>query len=528
MKKIVLFVISVVILLPVSAQYNSIYYNNIIVAPDNTPVSIDDIDQVKFVSDTENEDTTGQNPDVLIMYMKDGTIHRGLCGTNEASIFPFRYDTYEERYRSYTHHKYNYDVEWNVNGVAQTDGNYSVGIVWKDVLKADFKNIRNGICFGITPDLTIEQCDYMQYVSDSLELYRMDGMKDVHYMLVGSKVPDDFYLKQPGSSFFVFLVQTRYYKNNLNWLKIPLEYGKTYYYRTFCQGDMLQHGEMKTVTFYGDEKSFRVPNVMEDSGYSVRYMATDEAYREFCSCFADSITPPAWVKFGNLWEEWMQAEEAKKIDFSSFSTPVEFDNGTAYDLHHVPSEFYTWLTQREIVIDALNGIKEIRKTADSSGDSITLASYELVTTDDEWGIPGNKYVRYMPTTKNVNYAITYSSNEIVPGVRYKLQMNFAPETEYENTDSTSQYFLPTAVRLRALSGINNSYSSDSRTPYFIMNETIPATEITSIEVDYFSNSDMELELIYEGRTTNAQAHRGTHNRIMRVAEIRLTPINEQP
>jgi hypothetical protein len=136
-------------------------------------------------------------------------------------------------------------------------------------------------------------------------------------------------------------------------------------------------------------------------------------------------------------------------------------------------------------------------------------------------VPGDKYVRFVPNDATMNPGVTYRSNEVIPGVRYKLQLNFAPETEIENTEATANDFLPTKVQVYSVIGYERTRIN---LPTDVKNVTeIPATEVTTIEVENFSTQTMGLNLKIETRVTSVEARKGTHNRIMRIAEIRLVP-----
>lgn len=286
---------------------------------------------------------------------------------------------------------------------------------------------------------------------------------------------------------------------------------------------MIQHGEEKTLTFYDVEKSFRIPYVMEDSNYFIGIKPTDTAYSAFCRHFADTVVTPTWKELEPLWQEWQKTDEAKQIGLTSYySNPRTFDNGTTFDLTYIPNEFYTWFVHREIVIDPYQGIAEISKTWDTSyKDSVEMASPFVITPDKSWNVPGDKYVRFVPNYATVNPFVTYRSDEVIPGVRYKLQLNFAPETEIENTETTANDFLPTKVQVYSVIGYEGTRIN---LPTDVNKSTeIPATEVTTIEVENFSTQAMGLNLKIQTRVGSADVRNGINNRIMRIAEIRLVP-----
>lgn len=486
MKKNILLLAAIAILLPIQAQ------QNILLAPNNTPVLVDDIDRVTYEAGTEAADSAEGASDVLKMYMKDGTVYSRTCGQYGAGISLFSYIPYNNRYTTTTTHQNDYQVEWNVNGVGQTDDCYSVGIWWQKSLSG-FENVRSGICFGSSPELTIEQSDYVQYVDDSSEF---PYNRNLHYMFIGSKLRLPMRLQ--GCSYgFDYQSYSDYIQvEEDNWLQVPLEYGKTYYYRTFVQGDMIQHGEMKTVTFYDVEKSFRVPKVIDDAGYYGYPIPTEEACQKFGAHFPDSVTPPTREQIKMLWIEWQKTDEAKQIDISADCTPVEFENGTAYDLHRIPDEFYTWLIHREVVID-------VTRIADSQN-----ATYSIRTIDESWNVPGKYYVKVEPSPGGINPMITYRCSEVVPGLRYKLMIVFVP--------STGDVWKPTRIRVLTLpNGVR----------LFNNNVDIPATEITTLEAENVSTAAMGMDLQIQTSVLARQI--ATYSREMRIADIRFVPMTQE-
>ena len=489
MKKIIILLITFAIILSASAQ------QDILVSPDMTPVLIDDIDWITYEKDNTNSDSSGENPDILKMYMKDGTVHSRVCGKYSANIYWFTYNPYDNQYKSITKHQNDYSVEWNVNAVGKTDGSYCVGIAWENHLTG-FNNVRSGICFGKNPDLNIEESEYVQYVDDSSEF---PYNRSKHYMFIGSKLLPmyltgcgDFVVESHGSGDIVI--------GRDNWLKVPLEYGETYYYRTFIQGDMMQHGEMKTLTFYDKEKSFRVPKVIDDAGYEGCPIPTEDACQKFTVHFPDSVTPPSRSQLKDLWIEWLKTEEAQKIDLSADCSPIEFDNGVVYDLHRIPDEFYTWLIHRNVIVDVVHGITEWEN-----------ATWTFKVSEASWNLPYEYYI-IANALGGINPMITYRCGGVVPGVRYKLQITFVPDV-----DNGAK---PTRLRVTS-KPLENSGGTMSETRLF-NSVDIPPTEITVLEADDVTTKTMGVDLVLQ---TNIMARQiSTFSREIRIADIRFVPV----
>lgn len=462
--------------------------------------------------------------DVTILHMKDGTTKRYTNGAKGATSIQF-FDyapakTYAPDYTS--KHENDYVAEWNVNQVCQIDGEYVVGLFWEDNLPSNFKAI-SGVLFGTAPGLTLDNCQEKKYATDAYVHYRYSGYLSVvinehtHYMWFGNKI------KKPMSmSFDEYRFES--YDTIANFIRTPLEVDHTYYYRTFSEGKALVDGEEQTVVFYGEERSFRVPRIMADYVYYPYLRATDKALATFAAAhLPDSIAVPTWKQWEPLWNLWRATDEGKNYDLSADITTEEFDDGTGYRLNRIPDEFYTWIANREIVIDPFN-VLEIPRVYDSTvKDSVyTMTLSYIENVDEKWGIPGGKYIRFEPLITTMNQSITYRSKEVVPGVRYKLQMNLAPETGEES----EVYMLPTKLRVYSISG-DKSDEIDLPGKEAKGGVTIPTTETTTIEMDNFSTTAVGLDLRYQTAVTNAEIRRGQFNRILRIAEMRLTPVTDE-
>ena len=462
--------------------------------------------------------------DVTILHMKDGTTKRysnGVKGATSIQFFDYApAKTYAPDYTS--KHENDYVAEWNVNQVCQIDGEYVVGLFWEDNLPSNFKAI-SGVLFGTAPGLTLDNCQEKMYATDARVQYRYSGYLSVvtdehtHYMWIGSKIKKSMCMNIDGKNFIS-------YDTIANFIRTPLEIDHTYYYRTFSEGKALVGGEELTVVFYGEERSFRVPRIMADYVYYPYLRATDKALATFAAAhLPDSIAVPTWKQWEPLWNLWRATDEGKNYDLSADITTEEFDDGTGYRLNRIPDEFYTWIANREIVIDPFN-VLEIPRVYDSTvKDSVyTMTLSYIENVDEKWGIPGGKYIRFEPLITTMNQSITYRSKEVVPGVRYKLQMNLAPETGEES----EVYMLPTKLRVYSISG-DKSDEIDLPGKEAKGGVTIPTTETTTIEMDNFSTTAVGLDLRYQTAVSNAEIRRGQFNRILRIAEMRLTPMPDE-
>lgn len=462
--------------------------------------------------------------DVTILHMKDGTTKRytnGVKGATSIQFFDYApAKTYAPDYTS--KHENNYVADWNVNQVCQIDGEYVVGLFWEDNLPSNFKAI-SGVLFGTAPGLTLDNCQEKKYATDAYVQYHYSGYLSVvtdehtHYMWIGSKIKKSMCMNIDGKNFISS-------DTIANFIRTPLEVDHTYYYRTFSEGKALVDGVEQTVVFYGEERSFRVPRIMADYVYYPYLRATDKALAAFAAAhLPDTIAVPTWKQWEPLWNLWRATDEGKNYDLSADITTEIFDDGTGYRLNRIPDEFYTWIANREIVIDPFN-VAEITRGFDSTiKDSVNFANPNYIeNVDEKWGVPGGKYVRFEPVIFTANYSVTYRNDEVVPGVRYKLQLNFPPETDEENM--AEKY--PTKI---CVYSINGSKSDKITLPGEDKKGavTIPVTETTTIEVDNFSTTSVGLNLQYQTAVLNNEWRKKIFNRVMRIAEMRLTPVTNE-
>ena len=464
--------------------------------------------------------------DVTVLHMKNGTTKRYTNGVKESTSIDFYEHTSGNSFSPdyTTTHENGYSVDWGVNYVTRLNDEDFVGLFWEDKVPANFQ-AKHGVCFGTKAGLTVDNCEQKVYATDTkVTVGRNTGNLSqltndhTHYMWIGPK-------KEINMTMFLEHI-TFTTTDTLNYIMTPLEKGQTYYYRFFSEGQVIEGGQQKTVVFYDDEKSFRVPRVMDDFEYYPYPQGTKAAIDAFSAAHFEGFTVPTWQQMEPLWNKWRATDEGKNIDLSADITTEEFDDGTGYRLNRIPDEFYTWMANREIVIDPFD-VAEISKYYDRAyGDSLLTVTLEKVTNiDTKWGVPGGKYIRFTPYTATLNYSFTYKSNEVVPGVRYKLCLNFAPETVIENTDTTATIFLPTKIRVNTMYGNQKVQLTPSGSSSTTME--ISATETTTINIEDFYTTAMGLNLIYETRVRAAEIRKGAYNRILRVAEIRLIPIKNE-
>jgi hypothetical protein len=442
---------------------------------------------------------------VTILHMKDGTTRRYTNGTKEATNIRFyEYAPAETATPHYTTtHDNGYQATWDVNQVWKIDGKYVVGLFWQSDIPNNFQ-ARHGVCFGTKPGLTVDDCDNKTYATD------LNGYPGCHYMVIGEKWKGNMEMtinvEHQELSFYI-------YDNNNNRIITPLELGQTYYYRTFAECQVEQNGQQETTVLYGAEQSFKVPKLMTDFGYANPARFSSEALEAFAKHFPAGVTAPTWEQMESLWNLWLLTDEAKQMDLSADISSMTFDDGQGYIINHIPDEFYTWITNREIVIDPLDGIYAVSQIENSQTRELepTITPQLVSNVDASWGVPGNRYVRFEPNRTTVNHSVTYRSGEAVAGVPYDVIIVFAPET----VDSSQ---IPTKVNVNA-----NAVGSESSNQ-LISSLEVPADKTTNAQVaEKFSITSMGIDLIIKTNTKSSEFYRNKFSRTMRIAEIRLIP-----
>ena len=437
--------------------------------------------------------------DVTILHMKDGTTRRFVNGSKETTNIRFyEYTPSETTPHFTTKHDNGYQATWDVNQVWTIDGKYVVGLFWESDLPENFQ-ARHGVCFGTKPGLTVDDCENKSYATD------LQDFPGCHYMMIGEKWKP--YLTIDSIPFF-------YVKEENNRIITPLELGQTYYYRTFAECLVEESGQQKTIVMYGTERSFKVPKLMADFGYSNPARFSFDALEAFAKHFSEGVTAPTWEQMESLWNLWLSTDEAKQMDLSADISSMTFDDGQGYTINRIPDEFYTWMINREIDIDPLDGIFEVSQHQNSRTLELepTITPRLVSNVDASWGVPDNKYVRFEQNKTIINHSVTYRSNEVVAGVPYDIIIVFAPETVESEQ-------LPTKVRVSA------NAVGDNTSDELVDSKEIPADKTTAIQVaNKYSVNSMGIDLNIGTRVSSAELRQKRFDRNLRIAGIRLKPV----
>ena len=427
--------------------------------------------------------------DVTVLHMKDGTTRRYTNGVmNTTNMTFYEYNRHQITAPQTEISSNGHIFPLDVNQYWKIKDQYVVGNYWQDDIPVNFQAIR-GVCFGKTPGLTVDNClgkTYIQPYSDGSNLY---------YVVIGE--PSPLGLEFSDASIIIR-------DSAVNRIVVPLEMGVNYYYRLFSECQVQEGGQQKTAVFYGEEKNFRIPRLMAAYDYYPTPKATPEALAAFAAHFPADVTPPTWEQLDTLWNVWRATDQGKSIDLSADISSAAFDDGTGYRLNHIPDEFYNWLAHREIVIDPYYGLFECINCA---GDWV-----QVIFPDASWNVPGGKYVLATPISSTVNPQIKYRSAEVIPGVSYKIQVIFAPETQSDNTT-------PSKVNVD-LDQMGSTTSSNR----IFQGEEVSAEVTTTLEADGVTTTSMGMDITIQSRVSSKERRQNQFNPVLRVAGIRLIPI----
>lgn len=520
MKRFILFTIAIVAILPALSQnvvkvlsdfkyleqYGGYGYSQVYM------IDANDVESVSY------EDNGSGNS--VVLHKKDGTTKQfeDYCYMDFGKIQDMYHISPAADYWWYPD-----DDEWRnklssrVFSYDHKDNNYYVVLAWLG--GSSLYSKRQGICFGLNPNLTLEQCDIMMEFDDEHSIIdrwvSYNGNPLSGYILVGAE--EAFYSYYSYGHKEYDLGRLGYTDQLYNWLNQPLECGQTYYYRPFAVYSYESGGQEKEYVCYGQEVSFRIPKLMADFGYGTKPLVPDDVWKVFAGSHFEVKynTKDNWELLTKLFDEW---QANSQFDLAAYTLVDEFDDGTGYQIKQIPDEFYTWLTKREIVIRPTVAPYVGPMTTDSNGELVSLLVVTPVTgVPEEWHVPDNEYIVVESSQKSKQCEISFTDLGIMPNVHYKVTIVFAPETreEMQGTD----YMLSTRVNIG--------------TPYqqFEFNGSnrvdIPATEVTTLVYDdyvspYFDADNNTLKIRTD--VSAADRSRKIRSRILHIGQIKLTPI----
>lgn len=459
---------------------------------------------------------TAMAQSVAVFHLNNGASDNyGTDIVNGYKMYVWQYQPDTQR-DTYTYGD-NQTAPFDVAYANRQNNNYGMTIVWKENIPVGFStNVR--LCLSTSPGVSLENCEWQ---TANLRNKASFANGDALYLaFVGKPYLDN------NSSLQLPSYETLLYIDSYDrqrGIDIILEHGKTYYYRTFAKAYYNHNGEPDSTLFYGIEKSFRVPNLMSESGLlpSELYGVADiypsaEAWAAFNQRFSSE---PNALAMGHLWVKWMATDEGKQWLSGADKQQQQFDDGSLTLVSSIPDSFYQWITSREIIINSIDQIAELSYNVSAQGDTLYDCQPVMVAqVDSKWQLPGNSYMRFDPLNTSVNPSVSFDVLEsLIPDMKYKAVVTFAPETRTELADSIPTLFAPTKIRVTVTDAI------DWSTRLGESDYEIPAGEKTVLEFDSVAPSRT---LKVETRVANSALRNGAYNRIMRISEIRLVPVKE--
>ncbi|MBR4533380.1 MAG: hypothetical protein IKO85_02380 [Bacteroidaceae bacterium] len=329
--------------------------------------------------------------------------------------------------------------------------------------------------------------------------------------------------------------------SDLKYHCLPLAHGQTYYYRTFARIPILQSdGRRDTIVAYGPELSFRIPDLAEEGGavppevvQKELNLPSVEAWRQFLdSNFPDHAGLTSHQGVCELWAEWLQTDEGRTSAAALPTTLHEYDDARVTFCSSVPTEFAAWMRQHEIVWskpeDFLVQTVGVRPHDDYKSAPATIIE-QVDDTDSDWGNPVDSYLRFLPTTPDgysqqvVAAKAFVPLHKVVPGVSYRLNITFAPET-----DTLNYQALPTPMSIAHWSqdyGYVFEQDVPEKTQLYSNkgSDAISATEPTTLTFDLAPNALLGRILHVGSNVTPVSIRLRNQSGVFRIAEVRLTP-----
>ena len=360
------------------------------------------------------------------------------------------------------------------------DGDYCALLSFDKGYTSPTDNSTLTICVGTTDNLTLESCDFEVPATD-LEI----GEK-LYFQLGAAEMLNK-------SSWF------KMYRP-LPVVDYPLQKGQTYYWRPVMRVPYLQGGQSKEAIVYDKQAySFRIPLLMTESGLlpleqcgkDVVYPDT-AAWSAFYKQYFPDVATDKFTSLGKLWTLWI-ADHQSEV---TISQDLTFDDGVLHLVSVVPDAFYRWITSREVVINDTTQII-----------GYTLCTWKFIdNVEEKWQVPGNNYIKFVPSKANANLTFTLDASEAVPGIPYMLEIVFAPDTSEENTK-------PTKLQIKG------NYNDGTTGTLGESNYEIPATQVTRLAL-----ADPVTNLVSLKIQMNILVRQNSiYQRVIRLAEVRLKP-----
>ena len=360
------------------------------------------------------------------------------------------------------------------------DGDYCALLSFDKGYTSPTDNSTLTICVGTTDNLTLESCDFEVPATD-LEI----GEK-LYFQLGAAEMLNK-------SSWF------KMYRP-LPVVDYPLQKGQTYYWRPVMRVPYMQGGQSKEAIVYDKHAySFRIPLLMTESGLlPIEQCGNDVVYPDtaawsaFYKQYFPDVATDKFTSLGKLWTLWI-ADHQSEV---TIGQDLTFDDGVLHLVSAVPDAFYQWIATREVVINDTTQII-----------GYTLCTWKFIdNVEEKWQVPGNNYIKFVPSKANANLTFTLDASEAVPGIPYMLEIVFAPDTSEENTK-------PTKLQIKG------NYNDGTTGTLGESNYEIPATQVTRLALADPVTNLVSLKI----QMNILQRQSSIYQRVIRLAEVRLKP-----
>ena len=184
---------------------------------------------------------------------------------------------------------------------------------------------------------------------------------------------------------------------------------------------------------------------------------------------------------------------------------------------------------KEMVYQNLIGYMKTEENSMSEGlYTKNAVTSQIKDVDASWNIPSNSYVSAKPTSNATQCSVVLELPHFVPG-KYKIFITMAPETTVENNEENASMFLPSRFRINLFEPADEykdypvaatcRFTDAEGSNTFV----VPADAVSTIEQEHeFTVSRAIIQI--ESSVTSRQ--RSIYSRTLRIAEIRLVPIEE--
>ena len=495
-----------------------------------------------------------QAQDTYVVHFKDGSTLRVPHGiyTGRASLWNLDNGGQTGRdFKPYSSAEMSAKMGYAFHGNATLQEDDEVTAVWKDpegkgiytvllILPVSTPtSLPFHLCLGTSPGQEIEHADTLLALEKPTR-----RRSDTQYCIsvgLGERMVGD-YSSRSGSVDGLSFEFGNYNNNNF---RLPLLHGQTYYYRLVAGiPTMRPDGQCDTVTVYGPELSFRIPDLAGESGEvpselvrAELSLPSKEAWHQFLEDHFDGSELASHRGLCELWLQWQQTEAGRAAATVLPTTVHEYDDARATFFEAVPAEFAAWIRQHEMVLCRPEDFR-VPTVAVVTAAGIVNSPITLVEQVDDhnstWGNPVGSYLRFSPTTpeghsQQILAAGTFVPVEqVVPGVSYRLTITFAPETDTEHYPD-----IPTPICIEHWSqdhGYVTTLSAAEKTQLYASSKDeglIPATEPTTLTFDLEPDALLGRILYVRSNVTRTGIRNGDHTGIFRLAEIRLTPLDKE-